>query len=112
VDDLIRAFMQTINYQVWLKGGASGKGLDLTGLKLKATIQTGDPKLIAHDMRSFPGIMNLKTRSCHLKVGLLEKDEHGDKDVLYECDGRMDMSYWMDMEDIFFEYSLKIHENS
>jgi hypothetical protein len=40
------------------------------------------------------------------------KDRHGSKDVLYRCDGQTDVSYWTDLVDIIFEYSLKIHEFS
>jgi hypothetical protein len=40
------------------------------------------------------------------------KDGHGSKGVLYGCDGGTDVSYRTDLADIFFEYSLKIHEYS
>jgi hypothetical protein len=52
-----------------------------------------------------------------LKVGgtnnkVVIKDGHGDKDILYGYDGQTDMSYWMDLTNMFFEYSLKIYNYS
>ena len=67
VDDMIRAFMQIANYRSWLKGGSSGKGPYQTSLKLKAAAHTGDPKLLAEAMRSYPGAEDLNTRSCAME---------------------------------------------
>jgi hypothetical protein len=38
------------------------------------------------------------------------KDGHGGKDVLYGSDRQTNVSYRMDLANIFFEYFLKIHK--
>ena len=37
------------------------------------------------------------------------KDGHGGKDVIYKYDRQTDMSNWIDLVGIFFNYSLKIY---
>ena len=67
MDDMICAFMQITNYRSWLKGGSSGKGPNQASLKLKAAAHTGDPKLLAKAMRSYPRAKGLNTRDCALE---------------------------------------------
>ena len=67
MDDMIRPFMQIVNYRSWLKGGSSGKGPNQASLKLKVAAHTGDPKLLVVAMRSYPGAEDLNTRNCALK---------------------------------------------
>ena len=59
MDDMVRAFMQITNSREWLKGGQRGKGSDQAALKLRAAANSGDPKLIAAAMKSFPGAKDL-----------------------------------------------------
>lgn len=66
-DDMIRAFMQITNYREWLKGGQRGKGPDKAALKLRAAASSGDPKLIAVAMKSFPGAGDLPDHSIVLE---------------------------------------------
>ena len=62
VDDFIRAFMQTTNYKMYLKGGRSGKGPDKAELRLQATQISGDAEMITKVLSSFPGIEDLITK--------------------------------------------------
>ena len=55
LDDMIRAFTQIVNYQIWLKMGHDGKYHDLASLKLKVASRCGDPKILADAMKSYPG---------------------------------------------------------
>jgi hypothetical protein len=43
-------------------------------------------------------------------IRVVIKDGHGGKGVLYGRDEWTDVSYWMDLVDIFFKYSLKIYK--
>lgn len=45
MDDLIRTFMQIINYKLMLEGGFTSICLDTTSLSLNITTKCGDPKL-------------------------------------------------------------------
>ena len=67
MDDLIRAFIQIVNYRSWLRGGPTGKGLDSASLKLKVAARCGDLKLLADAMKSYPGAEDLNTKDCALK---------------------------------------------
>ena len=64
VDDLIRAFMQTTNYRMYLKSGRTGKGPDKVELRLRAPQKSEDFEMIAKVLSSFPGakilLQNLK----------------------------------------------------
>lgn len=61
VDDMIRVFMQIVDYYSWFKGGPLGKGHDQTSLKQKATTHTSDPMLLAKTMRQYPWAKDLNT---------------------------------------------------
>lgn len=50
MDDLIRAFMQIVNYRAWLKGGSTRKDTNSTSIKLKVVANSGDPKPLAKAM--------------------------------------------------------------
>ena len=67
VDDMIRVFMQIVNYHAWLKGGSDSKGLNLVFLKLITHVICGDPKMLADTMKSYPGAEDVNTRDCALK---------------------------------------------
>ena len=55
LDDMIRVFMQIINYRTWLKGESDRKGPDSASLKLKAVVMCGYPKMLADAMKSYLG---------------------------------------------------------
>ena len=67
VDDSLHTFMQIANYRSWLKGGSLGNGQDQASLKLKVVAHTGNPKLLAKAMGSYPGAKDLNTRNCALE---------------------------------------------
>ena len=67
VDDMIHAFIQTANYQAWLKNGLDGKGPDFTSLKLKVAARCGNPKILADAMKFYPGTEGANTRDCALE---------------------------------------------
>lgn len=67
VDDMIRAFMQIINYHSWLKGGSSGEGYDQLTSKLKVVVHIGYSKLLTKAMRSYPKVKDLNTSNCALE---------------------------------------------
>ena len=67
VDDLVRAFMQITSYRFWLKGGKGGKGPDKSELRLRHAQRSGDPKLIAEAVNSYPGAADLLTKKGGLE---------------------------------------------
>lgn len=67
VDDMIRAFMQITSYRSWLKGGKGGKGPDRAELRLRHAQRSGDPKLIAEAVNSYPGAEDLLTKKGGLE---------------------------------------------
>ena len=66
-DDSIRAWMQMTNYQVYLKGYASGSGPSKGELRLRAARRSGDPKKIAEALNTLPGAEGVGTRIPHLE---------------------------------------------
>ena len=62
VDDLIRAFMQTTNYRMYLKGSRSEKGPDKVELRLQVAQKSGDVEMNVKVLSSFPGAEDLITK--------------------------------------------------
>lgn len=46
VNDMMWAFMQMTNYNLWMKGGSLGKGLDQVSLKLKVAMHPSNIKFL------------------------------------------------------------------
>lgn len=67
MDDLICAFMQIAIYNLWLKGGSTGKGLVSASLKIKVVVRYRDPKILTEAMVCFTRAKDLNTRDWALK---------------------------------------------
>jgi hypothetical protein len=67
LDDYLRAAMQSVGYQNFLKGGGSGTGPDRSALKLRTATRSGDPKKIAQAVSEVSGAAGLNSRIPHLE---------------------------------------------
>jgi hypothetical protein len=71
VDDYIRAFLQVVAYQQFLKGGAGGDGPSKEELKLRCAQRraqrTGDPAVLQKVLIDFEGVDEFCTHSPHLE---------------------------------------------
>ena len=66
VDDMIWAFMQITKYNLWMKSGSLGKGLDHVPLKLKVAMHPNNLRFLAQAMR-LPRARGSHTKNCALE---------------------------------------------
>ena len=71
INVLIRAFMYIVIYKLWLTCCYTGEGFNSISLKSNIVVRRGDPKLLAHAVKSFPWAQDFNTMNCSLEVSKL-----------------------------------------